>query len=83
MVRTIPAALVHTVEFSSGALACGSGGGGFPGGAVEAIDRQLERCKFAVARQKAFVETIEQSSDWLNYSAHDFRRVSAHYGASF
>ena len=33
---------------------------------VEAIDKQLERCKFAVARQKAFVETIEQSVDALS-----------------
>jgi hypothetical protein len=66
MVSTIPAALVHTMELSSGALACGSGGGGFPGRAVEAMDRRLESCRFAVARQKAFVETIQRASDALS-----------------
>jgi hypothetical protein len=67
MVRTVSAALVHTIELSSGALACRSGGGGFLGRAVEAMDRQLERCRFAVARQRFFVETIERASDalWL------------------
>jgi hypothetical protein len=59
MVRTVSAALVHTMERASDALACGSGGGGFSGRAVEAMDKQLERCRFAVARQRSFVETIE------------------------
>ena len=40
--------------------------GRFPERTVEAINKQLERCKFAVARQKAFVETIEQASDALS-----------------
>jgi hypothetical protein len=83
MVRAVSAAIVHTVELSSGALACRRDGGRFPRRAVEAVDRRLERCRFAVAKQKAFVETIEPASDRLNYSAHDFRRISAHYGACF
>jgi len=41
MVHTISAALVHAMELASGALACGSGGGGFPGRAVEAVDKRL------------------------------------------
>jgi len=62
------AAIVHTVERASGALACGGGGGGFPGRAVEAIDMQLARCEFAVARQKSFVGTIEPAKDALAFS---------------
>jgi hypothetical protein len=64
--RTFPAAIVHTMELSSGALACGSGGGRFPGRAAEVVDRRLERCRFAVARQKCFVETIQRASDALS-----------------
>jgi hypothetical protein len=56
------------MELSSGALACGSGGGGFPGGAVEAIDKQLERCRFAMSKSKTFVETIERAADALSLS---------------
>ena len=33
--------------------------GRFPEKTVEAINKQLERCRFVVARQKAFVEAIE------------------------
>jgi hypothetical protein len=40
--------------------------GKFPNRTVEAINKQLERCKFAVARQKAFVETIQPSEDALS-----------------
>jgi hypothetical protein len=57
---------VHTVESASDALACGSGGGGFPGRAVEAMDRQLERRSFVATRQKSFVETIPRASDALS-----------------
>jgi hypothetical protein len=32
--------------------------GRFPERAIEAINKQLERCRFVVARQKAFVETM-------------------------
>jgi hypothetical protein len=59
MVRTMPAAIVHTMERASGALACGSGGGGFPGRAVEAVDKRPERRGLVFCRQKSFVETIE------------------------
>jgi len=41
-------------------------GGRFPERTVEAINKQLERCRFVVARQKAFVETIEPSEDALS-----------------
>jgi hypothetical protein len=54
------------MERASGALACGSGGGGFPGRAVEAVDKQLERCKFAMSKSKTFVETIERAADALS-----------------
>jgi hypothetical protein len=37
--------------------------GRFPERTVEAINKQLERFKFAVAREKAFVETIEPASE--------------------
>jgi hypothetical protein len=40
-------------------------GGRFPERTAEATNKQLERYKFAVARQKAFVETIEPSEDAL------------------
>jgi len=66
MVRTVSAASVHTMELSSGALACGSGGGRFLGRAVEATDKQLERCKFAMSKSKTFVETIQRVSDALS-----------------
>jgi hypothetical protein len=36
--------------------------GRLPERTVEAINKQIERCKFAVTRQKAFVEAIEPSS---------------------
>jgi hypothetical protein len=39
---------------------------GFHGRTVEAVNEQLERCRFVVARQKAFVETIEPSEDALS-----------------
>jgi hypothetical protein len=58
-VHTIPAAIVHTMERASGALACGSGGEGFPGRAVEAMDKRLERRRLVFSRQKSFIETIE------------------------
>jgi hypothetical protein len=35
--------------------------GRFPERTVEAINKQLERFKFVVAREKAFVETIESA----------------------
>jgi hypothetical protein len=57
---------MHTIEVSSGALACRSGGGRFPGRAVEAMDKQLERCRFAMSKSKTFVETIEPSADGLS-----------------
>jgi hypothetical protein len=59
MVRTIPAALVHAMEFSSGALACRGGGGESPGRAVEAVDKRLERRGLVFSGQRCFVETIE------------------------
>jgi len=43
--------------------------GRFPERTVEAINKQLERCKFAVARQRAFVETIELDFDALRLKA--------------
>jgi hypothetical protein len=41
-------------------------GGRFPERTVEAINKQLERCRFVVARQKTIVETIEPSEDALS-----------------
>jgi hypothetical protein len=40
--------------------------GRFPERTVEAINKQLERCSFAAARQKAFVETIQPPEDALS-----------------
>jgi hypothetical protein len=60
-VPTVSAALVHTVELSAGALACRSGGGGFPGRAVEAMDKRLERRGLVFSRQKSLVETVESA----------------------
>ena len=40
--------------------------GRFPERTVEAINKQLERCRFVATRQKAFVETIEPSEDVLS-----------------
>jgi hypothetical protein len=40
--------------------------GRFPERTVEAINKQLERCRFVATRQKAFVETIEPSEDALS-----------------
>jgi hypothetical protein len=56
------------MERASGALACGSGGGGFPGRAVESMDKQLERCRFAMSKSKTFVATIERAADALSLS---------------
>jgi hypothetical protein len=39
--------------------------GSFPERTVEAINKQLERRRLVVSRQKTFVETIEQASNAL------------------
>jgi len=44
------------------------GGGEFLGRAVEAVDKQLERCKFALSKSKTFVETTERAADVLSLS---------------
>jgi hypothetical protein len=33
--------------------------------AVESINKQLERCKFAMSKSKTFVETIESAPKWF------------------
>jgi hypothetical protein len=40
--------------------------GRFPERTVEAINKQLERCRFVSTRQKTFVETIEPSESALS-----------------
>ena len=45
-----------------------SDGDGFPGRTVEAINKQLERCKCAMSKSKTFVETIERAADALSLS---------------
>jgi hypothetical protein len=37
--------------------------GRLPERTVQAIDKQLERCKFALSQSKTFVATIEPSTD--------------------